>query len=64
MSLPWIQTKMTAKAYPYEITHGVRDFQVWIYDSHGLTCLARDLPTMSQAKGFCEIHNAQNREIA
>lgn len=64
MSLPWITKGLTAKAYPYQITDGVMGFKVWIYDSHGLTCLARDLPTMKAAKTWAESHKAKASETA
>jgi hypothetical protein len=58
----WVQRGLGTYSAPYRIYRETRGHAAWIYSTHGVACLGRDIATLAGAKELCEAHKAKNAD--
>jgi|HubBroStandDraft_5_1064220.scaffolds.fasta_scaffold111108_2 hypothetical protein len=58
--MKWIQRDNGVHlSAPYRIVSGIRGFSIWFSKKDLYGVLARELPTLQNAKDYCEAHKAK-----
>jgi len=58
----WVQRGEKVLSYPYQIYHGVRGYEVWIFSKTKSGVIAREIPNLDLAKSIAEKHTRNSKQ--